>query len=54
LPVVYSDNYITLWPGETATITAKYATGNSGNRAISVKIQGFNVPEFFANDGRTM
>jgi exo-1,4-beta-D-glucosaminidase len=54
LPVVYSENYITLWPGETATITAKYATGNSGNRAISVKIQGFNVPEFFANDGRTM
>lgn len=49
LPINYSDNYISLWPGETTTITAKYAAENSGGQPVSVNIKGFNVPEFSAS-----
>jgi exo-1,4-beta-D-glucosaminidase len=46
LPITYTDNYITLWPGESATIVAKYATADLGGQAPYVKVRGYNVPEF--------
>jgi exo-1,4-beta-D-glucosaminidase len=46
LPVIWSDNYLTLWPGETTTITAKYAAENSSGQPVRVRVKGFNVPEF--------
>ena len=45
LPVTYTDNYITLWPGETKTITARYATADSGGQMVFVRVKGYNVPE---------
>jgi hypothetical protein len=32
LPVTYSDNYITLLPGESATINAQYAKADLGGQ----------------------
>jgi exo-1,4-beta-D-glucosaminidase len=45
LPVTYTDNYITLWPGESTTLTVKYATSNLGGQAAYVRVRGYNVPE---------
>ena len=50
LPVNYSDNYISLWPGETKAITAKYATKNHGGQPVFVRVRGYNVPEFWINN----
>ena len=46
LPINYSDNYISLWPGETTTITARYAAKNLSGQSTFVKVKGYNVPEF--------
>jgi len=46
LPVTYTDNYIALWPGESATITAKYAAADLGGQAAYVRVRGYNTPEF--------
>lgn len=46
LPITYTDNYVTLWPGESITITAKYATADLGGQAPYLHIRGYNVPEF--------
>lgn len=46
LPITYTDNYITLWPGETAKLVAKFATINPGGSATYVRVRGYNVPAF--------
>ena len=46
VPLTYTDNYITLWPGESTTIIAKYATANLGGQPAYVRVRGYNVPEF--------
>lgn len=46
LPVTYADNYVTLWPGESTTIVAKYATADLGGQPAFVRVRGYNVPEF--------
>jgi exo-1,4-beta-D-glucosaminidase len=46
LPIIYSDNYVTLWPGETTTVTAKYSAENSSGQPVLVRVKGYNVPEF--------
>ncbi|HAJ95948.1 MAG TPA: hypothetical protein DCP02_06920 [Actinobacteria bacterium] len=46
LPVTYTDNYITLWPGESATIKAEYATADLGDQPAYFLVRGYNVPEF--------
>ena len=38
LPILWSDNYITLMGGETSTVTAHYTAGPQGN-AVTVKVQ---------------
>jgi exo-1,4-beta-D-glucosaminidase len=44
LPVTYTDNYVTLWPGESITITAKYATADLGGQSPYLRVRGYNVP----------
>jgi len=46
LPVTYTDNYVTLWPGESTTLTARYATANLGGLPARVRVRGYNVPAF--------
>lgn len=48
LPVTYTDNYITLWPGESATIVATYKTSDLGGQPAALRVRGYNVPEFLA------
>ena len=44
LPVTYTDNYVTLWPGESLTLTAKYATAVLGGQPAYLRVRGYNVP----------
>jgi exo-1,4-beta-D-glucosaminidase len=44
LPVSYSDNYVSLFPGESTTITASYATSALGGAAPYLRVRGVNVP----------
>ena len=46
VPVTYTDNYVSLFPGESITITAKYATTDLGGQSPSLRIRGYNVPQF--------
>ncbi|HEX9332499.1 MAG TPA: hypothetical protein VF896_11450, partial [Anaerolineales bacterium] len=46
LPVTYTDNYISLFPGESITITSKYATSDLGGQSPYLRIRGYNVPQF--------
>jgi exo-1,4-beta-D-glucosaminidase len=42
LPILWSDNDVTLWPGESLTLTAHFAM--PGVAAPVVKVSGWNVP----------
>jgi exo-1,4-beta-D-glucosaminidase len=42
LPILWSDNDVTLWPGESLTVTARYAA--KGIKAPVVAVSGWNVP----------
>jgi exo-1,4-beta-D-glucosaminidase len=42
LPILWSDNDVTLWPGESLTVTARYAA--KGITAPVVEVSGWNVP----------
>jgi exo-1,4-beta-D-glucosaminidase len=42
LPILWSDNDVTLWPGESLTLTAQFAT--PGAAAPVVEMSGWNVP----------
>jgi exo-1,4-beta-D-glucosaminidase len=44
LPIEYSDNYVSLFPGEATTITATYATADLGGQAPYLLVRGYNVP----------
>jgi exo-1,4-beta-D-glucosaminidase len=44
LPVTYTENYVSLWPGESTTITASYATADLGGQAPYLRLRGYNVP----------
>ncbi|MEU5868153.1 glycoside hydrolase family 2 protein [Nonomuraea sp. NPDC047529] len=44
VPVTYTDNYVTLWPGESTTITATYRTSDLTGHQPSVRVRGYNVP----------
>jgi exo-1,4-beta-D-glucosaminidase len=41
LPILWSDNDVTLWPGESITVTARYAA--KGSTAPVVEVSGWNV-----------
>ena len=42
LPILWSDNDVTLWPGESLTLTARFAT--PGAAAPVVDVSGWNLP----------
>ena len=42
LPILWSDNDVTLWPGESLTVTARLAP--PGAEAPVVEVSGWNVP----------
>jgi hypothetical protein len=44
LPVFYSDNYVSVLPGESKTIVLEYAP-DAGSRALQVSVRGWNVEE---------
>ena len=44
LPILWSDNDVTLWPGESLTITARFAT--SAAPTPLVEVSGWNVPAY--------
>jgi exo-1,4-beta-D-glucosaminidase len=55
LPILWSDNDVTLWPGESLTLTAHLAT--PGAEAPVVEVSGWNVPPIsvpFAVESRTV
>jgi len=41
-PILWSDNDVTLWPGESLTLTARYAA--QGTATPMVEVSGWNVP----------
>ncbi|WP_064741654.1 glycosyl hydrolase 2 galactose-binding domain-containing protein [Hamadaea tsunoensis] len=43
LPIQWSDNQVTLWPGESTTITGTYRTSDLQGSAPGVRVSGFNV-----------
>ncbi|MET7451389.1 sugar-binding domain-containing protein [Streptomyces sp. NPDC005574] len=45
LPVQWSDNEVSLWPGESATLTATYRTADLHGSAPRVRVSGWNTPE---------
>jgi len=44
LPVNYSDNYVSLWPGESTTITAVYQSSDLAGQAPHLRVRGYNLP----------
>ena len=46
LPVTYTDNYVTLFAGESITLTASYATSDLGGQSPFLRVRGYNVPAF--------
>ncbi|MFF4850769.1 exo-beta-D-glucosaminidase [Streptomyces sp. NPDC001194] len=44
LPVRWSDNQISLWPGESATLTATYRTADLHGSAPAIRVSGWNTP----------
>jgi exo-1,4-beta-D-glucosaminidase len=43
LPILWSDNDVTLWPGESITLVARFATSGAADRSV-VEVSGWNVP----------
>ncbi|MFD3698308.1 exo-beta-D-glucosaminidase [Streptomyces sp. NPDC058646] len=44
LPVRWSDNQVSLWPGESVTLTAAYRTAGLRGSAPRLRISGWNTP----------
>ncbi|MFO1476893.1 MAG: hypothetical protein U1F98_09615 [Verrucomicrobiota bacterium] len=44
VPVFYDDNDVTLWPGESKVITARYATADLQGKSAGLRVGGFHVP----------
>ncbi|MBA7565232.1 Exo-beta-D-glucosaminidase [subsurface metagenome] len=46
LPVFYSDNYVSLMPGEEKVITMKLKNEDTGGEKPAIEISGFNLLKF--------
>ncbi|MGW2490848.1 glycoside hydrolase family 2 protein [Streptomyces sp. NPDC001606] len=51
LPVRWSDNEVSLWPGESVTLTATWRTADLRGAAPRVRVSGWNTPEQTAPAG---
>ena len=49
LPVLWDDNYVTLLPGETREIAARYAPKDLGAAKPVVSVEGWNVAGLVLN-----
>ncbi|MFI6071426.1 glycosyl hydrolase 2 galactose-binding domain-containing protein [Actinoplanes sp. NPDC051343] len=54
LPVRWSDNEVTLWPGESVTLTATYRTADLHGSAPSVRVSGWNIGTTTVGAGSTV
>jgi len=45
LPIRYSRNDLSLFPGESTTITARYRRSDLGGAVPGLALHGYNVPE---------
>ena len=43
LPVRWSDNQVSLWPGESTTLTATYRTADLHGSAPMLRVSGWNT-----------
>jgi hypothetical protein len=43
LPAIYSDNYITLMPGESASITTELNHADTRDQRPAIVLSGFNI-----------
>ena len=44
LPVFWQDNYVSLLPGETRTLSVSYALTDLGGATPAVEVSGYNQP----------
>ena len=44
LPAYYSDNYVSLLPGESESVTIRYPANAPGATAPAINLRGFNLP----------
>jgi exo-1,4-beta-D-glucosaminidase len=44
LPILWDDNYVTLFAGETKKLQARYAVTDAPGSGTFVRLQGHNVP----------
>jgi exo-1,4-beta-D-glucosaminidase len=44
LPITYTDNFVSLFPGESKTITGTYQTSDLGGQPPYLLVRGYNVP----------
>ncbi|MBV2352989.1 exo-beta-D-glucosaminidase [Streptomyces sp. J2-1] len=45
LPVIWSDNQTSLWPGDTVTLIATYRTADLHGSPARVRVSGWNTPQ---------
>ena len=50
-PATYSDNYVTLWPGQSQTITETYDSSQLRGKDAVVTVGGYNVDAAVADSG---
>jgi exo-1,4-beta-D-glucosaminidase len=43
---IWGDNDVTLWPGESETLTASYSSADLQGATPVVSVSGWNVPKF--------
>ena len=43
LPIIYDDNYVTIFPHETRTIQARLQPPGTGPSSLAVRVEGYNV-----------
>ena len=43
LPIIYDDNYVTIFPHETRTIEATFQSPGTGPSSLAVRVEGYNV-----------
>jgi exo-1,4-beta-D-glucosaminidase len=43
LPVTYDDNYVTLFPHESRTVTAKLDASHLNGKKPALRVEGYNV-----------
>ncbi|WP_285629688.1 glycoside hydrolase family 2 protein [Actinoallomurus iriomotensis] len=52
LPITWSDNYVTLWPGQSQTLTARYRAADLRGAHPVVSLTGRNLPDRTIAAGR--